>query len=667
MTVHLRDARHRVVAPLALLAVSIIGAVIVSLAILTIFSRVNFPAYSTSNVLRALTTVAQFAVLVFLAAAALLTRRGERGHGLGALGPATLVRTGKIALPLGAAALTTATVGIPLAATRLYLEGISIDQEFRTQFLSRAATTWGLPDMAYSGLPSFYPSGWFWLGGRFATLANLPGWEAFKPWAIVSLSVVAAIAMVVWVRLLPTVLGASLATVLCLLTASYGSPEPYGAAVALLAPPVLIMAWHALHPTADPGGVREGGSTAGRAAMVITTVFLGISACFYTLYAGWVALTVVLMAAVSAMMVRRRVTALLLPLLPLRRLLVIGVGSAVIALLVWAPYLWRAQFSEAASSGTAVHYLPVDSAHFPLPMVEASLRGLVCLAGVVWLALRTGRSRRATALAFALAAAYLWALASMALAAVGTSLLSFRLELPITLVLAAAAVCGGFELTEVLVQRARTGMLSRATASLAGRAASRPVVQLAAAVLALTTLGLAQAAPAELDEYITVAYQDVDGYGERADHGDPQDAAYYPEMDAYIRDTTGKPRSELTVASGLPGFLALYPYWAFQSITSHYANPLGQYDERLAAMQRWASATNPAEFRQMLEAQPWGAPDVIIAEYTTTGYAVRIARDVFPNDPNVSFENVIIAASAVDGDPFTVKRFGPFAVITVGK
>ena len=35
-------------------------------------------------------------------------------------------------------------------------------------------------------------------------------------------------------------------------------------------------------------------------------------------------------------------------------------------------------------------------------------------------------------------------------------------------------------------------------------------------------------------------------------------------------------------------FLSFYPYYGFQGLTSHYANPLAQFDRRADAIESWA-------------------------------------------------------------------------------
>lgn len=644
---------NRLVAPAALAAISVVVAAIIALAVIFVFGRVDFPAFTTSNVLRAITVVGQVVALAAIVAGAWLARRGESGKALGGLGPATSTRVGKLILPAANALLVAVTLAIPLSATRLYLMGVSIDQEFRSQFLGRTTTTAGLPDMAYADMPSFYPSGWFWLGGRFANVLGMDGWEAYKPWAIVSLAVCAALAMVLWTRLLRTDIGAAAATVTTLIMLTHTSHEPYSAVVALLAPPMLLLAWHALSPTGKTTTGHDAGR-AGRFAAAATLLFLGISACCYTLYTGWAALTVVLMALTAAALAKWGHT----PRgygagLPIVRLLVIGIGSMVVALLAWAPYLWSALTGSTAASGLANHYLPAEGAQFPLPMFDADPVGLLCLAGTVWIELRAGRSRRAAALGIGVAGAYAWVGLSLLASVLGTTLLSFRLDPVLTMLLAAAGVFGAFELAAALA-KLRIGETpgTRAVGALA-------------AVTALGTVAYAQHIPTALETELAHAYEDTDGNGERGDRHDADEARYYPEIDEYLQASLGRAPEDIVVESGAPGFFAVTPYLAYQAVTTHYANPLAHFSERSAVIESWADAETPEELHAAITGTEWRAPDALVAERKGNNYTLRLSRDVFPSDPNVEFFNVSIDGDAVDGDQFTTKDIGLFTVIEV--
>ncbi|GAA1714187.1 galactan 5-O-arabinofuranosyltransferase [Dietzia cercidiphylli] len=643
-----------------LAAAATLLAAAVTAVVLIGFSLVSFPAYGNSNVLRALTVVGQTAAFAMVVAGVLCARAGERPGGR-----AALVRVGKLAAPTGSALLVASTLGIPLAASRLYLHGVSVDQEFRTQFLGRSATSLGLPDMAYADLPSFYPSGWFWLGGRFANLAGLEGWAAYKPWSILSLAVAAALVTVLWTRLLRTDLGAVVGVVSTAVMLAYGSPEPYGAVVALFIPPILILAWHAVNPTAP---------SAGRGAAVATTLFLGASASTYTLYTGLAAGTVVLMAFVAtvAAMARRHrrhpggARPATFPLwLPTARLVAIGVGSVLIALVVWAPYLLAALRGAPADSGTAMHYLPDAGARLPLPMTAGGLTGWVCLAGLVWIVARAWTSRRAQALGLGVVAVYLWSLASMAVTVLGTTMLGFRLEPVLILLLVVAGVFAIAELAGLAVRAAgRQGGADRPAAEAADR--RRRATAVVGVVATLAALAHAQGIPDHLHEEIRLAYTDTDGDGERADRFPPGPESHYAEVDRVILEAfPGREKTDLVVVSTADAFLAYHPYLAYQAVTSHYANPLGRYDERNEAMIGWEDATSGDELYAMMNATPWRRPDAVVARPSGSGYALRLAEDTYPNDPNVRRFGVTIPAEAVEGPHFEVHDVGPFAVIVV--
>ncbi|MET0318129.1 MAG: arabinofuranosyltransferase, partial [Rhodococcus fascians] len=118
------------------------------------FSLVEWPAFNSSNVTRALTTLGQVLCVALLATAIVLYRGG------------TLAWLAKVLTWGGLSGFVTVTLGMPLAATKLYLFGISVDQEFRTEYLTRLTDSPALRDMTYPDIPPFYPAGWFWIGGR---------------------------------------------------------------------------------------------------------------------------------------------------------------------------------------------------------------------------------------------------------------------------------------------------------------------------------------------------------------------------------------------------------------------------------------------------------------------------------------------------------------------
>lgn len=714
---------------------------------LVAFSLVNWPAFNSSNVLRALTTVGQVGATVLLAVSiALLRLRRAR-------------RWAKLLSWAGISAFVTVTLGLPLAATKLYLFGISVDQEFRTEYLTRLTDSAALRDMTYADMPPFYPAGWFWFGGRVANVLGMDGWEVFKPYAIGSIAVAAVISLVLWSRLIRADWAVGVTAAITAVGVTYAAPEAYGAVIAILIPPVLVMAWGALYrpaeldrrtspasagavhpestgvPVRDSSGVpaagtattapvdtpgpavapadpadrqtvatergagnenRSGagatGATAARdsgaagkiaglpgataggwAAVLGTGLFLGLAATFYTLYFAFAVFTVVLMAVVAAGLgVRARYAARTPRRIaaqqgaagekvqgigraigsPLLRLVVMGVVTALVGLPVFVPFLLRMLDNPKLESGGAFHYLPEAGSELPLPMAEFSLLGGLCLIGVIWLVLRASSSRRAQSLGLGVIAVYLWSLLSMLATVAGSTLLSFRLE-PVLLVLLAAAGAFGF------VEGARAVY----------QALNEPARFRWVAIVLATVGALAycQNIPHVLAPEITTAYTDTDGDGHRADQRDPAAVRHYHHIDDALRAQTGREPSENVVLTGDTTFLAYYPYFGFQGLTSHYANPLADYADRSATIEAWSELETPQELLDAMAAAPWRAPDAFLFRRSGDDYTLRLAADVYPNDPNVRRYTVTFPAALFDDPRFTTTEIGPFSLIVVNR
>jgi galactan 5-O-arabinofuranosyltransferase len=602
------------------MALAVVVAVIVAVVSLVAISRVDWPAYNSSNQLHALTTVGQFGCLAGVLIAGLLWRRGRR-----------LLAKGCALVFLSA--FSVVTLAMPLGATKLYLFGISVDQQFRTEYLTRLADTAAPHDMTYYGLPPFYPAGWFWIGGRLAALTGTPAWEMFKPWAITSITIAVVLAFVLWARMIRFEYALVVSTATAAATLAYATTEPYSAIIAMLLPPVFVLAWSGLR-----GGTRQGGW----AAVVGVGIFLGGAALFYTLLFGFAAFTLAIMG-VALAIARRRVE-------PFIRLVVIGVISAAIALIGWGPYLIAAAKDHPADSGTAQHYLPAAGASLEFPMLRFTLLGALCMLGTLWLVWRARSSTRAGALAIAVLAVYAWSLLSMLRTLLGTTLLSFRLEPTLTILLTAAGAFGFIE-------------VSRALAARVSAENSRRVLAAAATVGAIGALTFSQDIPDVLRSDIVVAYTDTDGNGQRADRRPPGAEQYYRRIDDKIRATTGLPRDEVVVLTADYSFLSYYPYYGFQGLTSHYANPLAQFDKRAAAIEGWATLSSADQFVAALDALPWKPPTVFLMRRGANDtYTLRLAADVYPNQPNVRRYHVTLDKKLFDDPRFDVSTVGPFVL-----
>jgi galactan 5-O-arabinofuranosyltransferase len=634
------------------MAVAVVVAVLVAVISLIAIAGVQWPAYPSSNQLHALTTVGQVGCLAGLIAAGWAWRRGGRYRPLAQLGGLVFV-----------SAFTVVTLGMPLGATKLYLFGVSVDQQFRTEYLTRFADSPALHDMTYIGLPPFYPPGWFWIGGRVAALTGTPAWEVFKPWAITSMTIAVAVALVLWWRMVRFEHALVITTATAAATVAYGSPEPYAAMITVLLPPMLVLTWsglragdrereasRTLEPESEASRTLEPEGRGGWAAVIGAGIFLGLTATWYLLLSAFTVFTMTLMALLLAGS-RWRQGGFNDALDPLRRLGVIAVIAATIGSTTWLPFLLRAVHSPVSNSGSAMHYLPADGAELTFPMLQFSLLGAICMLGALWLVVRARSSFRAGALAIGVLAIYLWSLLSMLTTLARTTLLSFRLQPTLTVLLVTAGAFGFLETASALAAAGRD------------RGWGRAVLPVAGAIGVAAAIAFSQDIPEVLRPDLTIAYTDTDGHGQRGDRRPASSEKFYASIDSTIRHVTGKPPDRVVVMTADYSFLSYYPYWGFQGLTSHYANPLAQFDLRAAQIKKWSRLKTPDEFVHALDSCPWQPPTVFLMRRGANGnYTLRLAEDVYPNQPNVR-RYVVNLRAALFADPrFVVESVGPFVL-----
>lgn len=578
--------------------------------------RLPFPTYAAAAIAATL-SAGVVLVLVWLAS----SERRARSAGAA------------IAVPALLSALVTLWLGLLLQGTRWYLGGISIDQSFRTQILARFASTAALTDMNYLDLPSYYPAAWFWLGGRFADLAGVPGWAFYKPWSILTLAGAAWAAHVAWRLVVSPARSVLLAAATTVVGLGVSSAEPYAWLLVAPMPAVAVIVWRAVRAEASRRRV---------AALVGSGVVLGVAAMTYSLHAGFLGVFVVLAAVVPT---RGRRIAELVPRLG-RAGLVVVIGLA-LALVVWTPYV-LAVLSGDPTRSYAQRYLPSDGAFWSLPMLQASSVGALCLVGVVGIVLGwTTHARLARPLGVLAALVLAWYALTVPLLLVGQTSLAFRLAPVIELVLVCAGVLTAVEVA--LVLRAR-----------------RPEVRALGAVLAaLVLLACAQGAISPDSGPVAEAYVDPYPTGATPTGGVDRSRidAWTPELVAAVHAATPIPSADLVTLGGPTQFYVAEPFHGFQQSTPHYANPLAQYEARNEAIRSWTTARDAADLVRRLDASPWPAPRVFLLLRAPDGSGTtRLVEDAFPASPNVAFSTVAFPARLFASPVFTVRDVGPYLV-----
>ncbi|MDK4324988.1 galactan 5-O-arabinofuranosyltransferase [Corynebacterium propinquum] len=614
------------------LACTGLGSFVAALIAWAILDRTNLPAFNTSMVTRGLATAVSVGLLVLVAV--LLWQWRTADHHPRWRGALTYLVS-----YLSPAGLTIATLGIPLSTTRLWLDGLQVDQLFRTQFLTRTATNFGYQDMNYLDMPTYYPLGWFWGGGRLANLLDMPGWEVYQPWALVSLATAAALLVPVWQALTGSLpLATTLALANTAVTLSMAADEPYAAIVGMGIAPAVVMAARAVR-----------GSWL---AVAGVAVYLGVSATMYTLFVGVTALIAIVLTIHYFWTAERSIG-------PFLRLVVMGLGSMAIAAISWGPYLYLVATADYKPSSVAQHFLPSEGTQVPLPFFEFSALGFFSLLGLLYLVLRSTRRP----LLIATVVLYGWVLASMLMTLLGSTLLGFRIELPIALILSTA---GFFALADT--DRAKVvHFFESRKINLSARQLSGAFTVL----LVAASIGYAQQISVANEDEIDHAYTDTDGYGERADQYAPGSAKYFPEIVATLGSAGHSPQQTVLLTDE-NSLLSYYPYYGFNGFTSHYANPMGQYTERNDTIKHWAEASfdelaDPQDFAAALEDTEWKGPDAFVfrGDEDDEEFKTHIAVDLFPNNPNVAYESVFFNSEVFADDAlWDIEQVGPYVVIS---
>ncbi|MEJ5927837.1 galactan 5-O-arabinofuranosyltransferase [Corynebacterium sp. H128] len=621
---------------LAMFAATVGGAVF-TLACWFVLKSTNLPAFGGSYVSRAIATACSSAIIIGVSLLLLWWLRDQHRD---SVRPKWRTILTYLAAYLAPAGLVVSNLAIPLSATRLYLDGVTVDQGFRTQFLTRMTAEFGLQDMNYIGLPSFYPGAWFWFGGRFANLLGLPGWEAYQPWALVSIAAMTSALVPLWQRLsgsLPVAVGIALVNTTIFLVMS--PEEPYAGIVALGIPVAAVLMSRTLH-----------GSWAAAAGLAI---YLGLSAATYTIFTAAVALSVVVITLVYAILVERSWQ-------PIIKLTLVGVTSMAIAAIVWAPYLIKLLSGAPRSDSSATHYLPLEGTEVPLPMLSPTLIGLLCVIGIVFLVFRFN-DFDVRAMAVTLIVIYGWLIGSMVYTLAGNTLLGFRLDILVSLLLGTAGVLG---ISDFRLNGVRKFYPARTDVAFSTKVSAVMVI-----LLMIGGVAYAQLIPNRTAVAIDLAYTDTDGYGERADKFPADSAKYFPEIDAYLRESGHEPTNTV-VLTDVKDFLSFHPYYGYQASTSHYANPLGEFEARNDLIESWAVRSHedlkdPAAFSAEIARSPWRAPDVFILHGDSTDpkspWKYDLAEDIYPNNPNVRSRGVYFNPAAFQD--WDIKQVGPFVVV----
>lgn len=499
------------------------------------------------------------------------------------------------------------------------------DMTFRTEYIARFATTWGLDDYTFGHLDAFYPPAWFWLAGRTAHVLGVEPWRIVKPFTIGTMAGALALAYVLWRRVLTPAgaLAAAIGSSLVLTRqtealgpaahATQGWYSPYSCFVAITG-----VAWLA----AALAAVRTGASKRGWALLVIAGALLAL--CYYLLF---VILAIVFVVLAVTVREQRRASVL-------RALGVLG-GIAALTAIFWVP-LVVSVLGAGASQG---HYLAPDFLE-----VQVGFDGpaeLVVLMIAVVVALTLGHAwSAARAVIGLLVATALYQLLSV------TSLVFSENQLQPHRAITMMWATLGAAVPVALEGFAREGSLARGLPPAATRACA--IVLAVVATGATFVLGERQGTDL------------VSGPLTRGAH-DPFDMATPRAMARFITTTAGRPAQDLTLLAGDKSpVLVTEPFNGFLALSARYAHPEARQPERVRAVLAAAECPTAACTTRALTRTPFGPVDAMVLSRVAVGYELIAQTDAFPSPQLVTID---FPVGHLDPAVWAVREFGEFVAV----
>lgn len=309
-----------------------------------------------------------------------------------------------------------------------------------------------------------YPPLWFWIGGKLAVAANMPAWEFYKYFAIVTMSVVGPITVVLWRRIIGFRAGLFAGFLTSVAGLHSNAYEPYSWIVIALIPPVSAgIFWASRELSASAKSRNKAGLPITSLLIFIGAgIYLGIAALIYTLAAGIAAATIAILTIAAVALFARSLLGILRAGSALLLCACISMG---IASVFWQNYLTQVVSSHAPRS-VAPDFIPESSSFLPTPFFDHGALGIVSIIGGMWIVFRSYHfiSTRLSnnslrniptdapsplhsyiplSLLCCLSVSYTWYVVSMFQSLQHTSLLPFR-TIPLiitTLVLGAVCAC----------------------------------------------------------------------------------------------------------------------------------------------------------------------------------------------------------------------------------
>ena len=477
----------------------------------------------------------------------------------------------------------TALVGA-LAGTSFAPGGLSGDQTFRTAAVTRFADSWHNADFTAKDLPSFYPPAYFWALGRFAAVFEIEPWRMLKVGAVVTALVVPMLAFVMWRRVVSERI-AALAAVVPLVVENFYEPYSWLVIVAFV-PWWLEVACGLRRPGQPPGSPMLLGAIG--ALMLVTYWY------FFTV--GMVALAVKLaLDQIDGRLDGRQ----------LRTTATVSAVTAVLSAWYWLPLVVSVAGADHPESLGNRWFSP-SHPDLPLPMLDPSPAGVICLAGIVYLAFAYRRDAVARGLTVLLAGTYAWYLIGALAAEADHPLLTFRAKPLIPTILLTAGLLAIVRLADLAAPRLGRNEITRV-------------------VVAVGVVSGVYAAHGFIDDVRDSSYSESARAATPPDESPPTPSA--AELQHLIESRVGR---HAVLLSGRIDVLALYPNHAFVAWDAHYAHPASEFGQRIDFLTELARSSDPSTFRRLVQNNPYDTIDAFVLAEDGDDFVFTYGADAFP-------------------------------------
>jgi galactan 5-O-arabinofuranosyltransferase len=476
------------------------------------------------------------------------------------------------------------------------------DMAFRTEYVTRFASTWHLLDYTFKGLDSFYPPAWFWVAGRAAHVLGLhEPWHIMKPFTIFTIGAALFLAYILW-RMVLTPAGALTAAIgsslvlspqtgpLKFATAAWYSP--YSCFVAVCGAAWVAATLYTLRLPARLARMR--------------LVFLGIvgaalALCYYLLF---IILALVLVVLVLMPAENRGRT--------LRRTVALFGGIVVLTAPFWIPLLRAIEHGGASQGG----FFRPDFLHVFVGIgrpIALSVLVLVVIGAV---------------------AATLAKPASQAVAGVLVGCVIYQLVSAATLV---------FANNQLQPHRAVTMMWATFGAGVAvaidsfetdsglGRYLTPELPRVFGRMAAVVAL------PAVFILGSTMGTDLISGPFTREAHDRPA-LQQSRDISKFITDTTGRKPDKLVVLSGDHALLVMKPYFGFLPLRARYAHPEAHLAQRIEVLRAAARCPDAACTAHVLEHSKFGRIDALVLARNFGLLRIETEEDTFPEPTPIAID-----------------------------